>query len=95
MTLDVRIVPARDHKAWFDAIWTAFGEDLVDDGIERNLRVLEPDRMFGVYDGANVVGGGGTFSYEMTVPGPGTIRVGGITAVGSCRHIAARVDCAS
>ena len=82
MTLDVRIVPARDHKAWFDAIWTAFGEDLVDDGIERNLRVLEPDRMFGVYDGAHVVGGGGTFSYEMTVPGPGTIRVGGITAVG-------------
>ena len=82
MTLEVRTVPANGQRDWFEAIWTSFGEDLEEDSIERNLRVLEPERMFGIYDGAQVVGGGGTFSYEMTVPGPGTLPVGGVTAVG-------------
>jgi len=82
MTFEVRTVPANGQRDWFEAIWTSFGEDLEEDSIERNLRVMEPERMFGIYDGAQVVGGGATFSYEMTVPGPGTLRVGGITAVG-------------
>jgi predicted acetyltransferase len=82
VSLEVRTVPADQRRDWFEAIWTAFGEDLTEDSIERNSRVMEPDRSFGVYDGATVVGGGATFSYEMTVPGPGTLRVGGVTAVG-------------
>ena len=82
MTLEVRTVSADDRRAWFEAIWIAFGEDIVEDSVERNMRVLEPDRMFGIYDASHVVGGGGTFSFEMTVPGPGTLRVGGVTAVG-------------
>jgi predicted acetyltransferase len=82
MTLEVRTVPADGRRAWFEAIWIAFGEDLVEDSIERNMRVMEPDRLFGIYDEGHVVGGGGTFSFELTVPGPGTLRVGGVTAVG-------------
>ena len=82
MTLEVRTVPADGRHAWFEAIWTSFGEDLDEDSVERNMRVMEPDRMFGIYDGAKVVGGGGTFSYQLTVPGSGTLPVGGITAVG-------------
>jgi predicted acetyltransferase len=82
VALAVRTIPDDDRRAWFDAIWTAFGEDLVEDSIERNMRVMEPDRMFGIYDGTRVVGGGASFSFEMTVPGPGTLRVGGVTAVG-------------
>jgi predicted acetyltransferase len=82
VTLEVRTVPANGQREWFEAIWIAFGEDLNEDSIERNLRVMEPDRTFGIYDGDQVVGGGGTFSFELTVPGPGTLRVGGVTAVG-------------
>jgi predicted acetyltransferase len=82
VALQVRTVPANGQRDWFEAIWTSFGEDLDEDSIERNLRVMEAERMFGIYDGAQVVGGGATFSYEMTVPGPGTLPVGGITAVG-------------
>ena len=82
MALEVRTIAPDDQRAWFDAIWTAFGEDLAGDSIERNMRVFEPERMLGIYDGRLVVGGGGAFSYQLTVPGGGRIPVAGVTAVG-------------
>src|SRR6185437_1637026 len=82
VALEVRTVTPEGQRAWFEAIWIAFGEDLNEDSIQRNLRVMEPDRTFGIYDGDQAVGGGATFSFELTVPGPGTLRVGGVTAVG-------------
>ena len=55
VTLKFEPFPANGQRDWFEAIWTSFGEDLEEDSIERNLRVLEPERMFGIYDGAQVV----------------------------------------
>lgn len=82
MTIEVRPIAAGDYRAWFEAIWTAFGEDLVEESIERDKRVFELDRLLAVYDGKNIVGGGGTFSFQMTVPGGALLPTGGVTAVG-------------
>ena len=41
MSLEVRTVPADGQRDWFEAIWIAFGEDLTEDSIERNLRVMD------------------------------------------------------
>jgi len=82
VALEVRTIAPNELRAWFDAIWTAFGEDLQEEAIERDKRVFELDRIFGVYDGKNIVGGGGTFSFQMTVPGGALMPTGGVTAVG-------------
>jgi predicted acetyltransferase len=80
--LEVRTLAEADRRAWFEAIWTSFGEDVVEDSITRDMRVFEPDRMQAIYDGTRVVGGGAVFSYQLTVPGGACIPVGGVTAVG-------------
>lgn len=82
MPIDVRPIASKDFRAWFDAVWTAFGEDLQEEAVERDRRVLETDRTFGVYDGERIVGGGSTFSFQMTVPGGALLPTGGVTAVG-------------
>lgn len=43
--------------------------------------VLPPDRMFSAREDGVVVGGAGSFPFELTVPG-GTVRAGGTTVVG-------------
>jgi predicted acetyltransferase len=82
MAVEVRTIDKDDLRAWLDAVWTSFGEDLNDDTIERDKRVLEPERILGAYDGDRIVGGGAAFSYQMTVPGGAKMPVAGVTAVG-------------
>jgi len=82
MTLEVRPIAEGDFKAWFEAVWTAFGEELVEESIERDKKVFELERTFGIYDGKQIVGGGGTFSFQITVPGGALMPTGGVTAVG-------------
>jgi predicted acetyltransferase len=82
VSIEVRPIAPNELRAWFDAIWTAFGEDLQEEAIERDKRVFELDRTLGAYEGKQIVGGGGTFSFQMTVPGGALMPTGGVTAVG-------------
>jgi predicted acetyltransferase len=49
---------------------------------ERFSRVLPPERMHGAHEDGKVVGGGGAFPFELTVPGARTVRAAGVTVVG-------------
>jgi len=82
MTVEIRPVPPSDLRAWFDAVNTAFGEDVIDEQWELDKKITEPDRVLGVYDGHKVVGGGGAFTFRMTVPGGRKADVAGVTMVG-------------
>lgn len=82
MPIQVRPIDKDDFPRWLEAIWTAFGEDLHEEAIERDKRIFEMDRVLGVYDDKAIVGGGGTFSFQMTVPGGALMPTGGVTAVG-------------
>ena len=49
---------------------------------ERFARVLPPARMHAVWEDGEVVGGGGAFPFELTVPRGRTVRAAGVTVVG-------------
>ena len=59
----------------------AFNEELSDAAIENDRRTIELDRFVGALDGDAVVGCGGAYSFQLTVPG-GEVGAAGITAVG-------------
>lgn len=59
----------------------AFGEDLHDDEVERDLNVFEFERSLAAFDGNRIVATAGAFSLELTVPGT-TVPAAGVTFVG-------------
>lgn len=60
----------------------AFGHEVREGDLERAQAFLERDRLVAAYEGDLVVGAGGVLSLELTVPGPTTVRCGGLTYVG-------------
>lgn len=63
-------------------IETAFGHESTAERVEEERSVVEYDRYFGVRDGAELVAGGGAYSFELTVPGPDSLAVAGVTWIG-------------
>ena len=59
----------------------AFSEEISDAAIENDRKTVELDRFLGAFDGDEVVGCGGAYSFRLTVPG-GEVGAAGITAVG-------------
>jgi len=61
----------------------AFGGTLpTDEELAVSKETLEFDRTLAVFDGRQVVGTAGIFSYQMAVPGGGSLACGGVTRVG-------------
>ncbi len=58
-----------------------FGHENADEDAERFAQWIEVERMQAAWDGDRIVGGAGTFTYRMSVPG-GSIPAGGVTVVG-------------
>ncbi len=63
------------------AIGQYFGMEPGDEMSQRFAKVLPVDRMHGVWDGADVVAGAGSFPFTLSVPGGG-LRCSGTTVVG-------------
>ena len=82
--MSIEIRPCRSVEEARDAlngIGHYFGDDNDLESTERFMQRLEIERMHAAWDGHRIVGGAGAFSYRMSVPG-GSIRCGGVTAVG-------------
>jgi len=80
---DVR--PCRDREEFsraFYAIGQNFFGPPTDEQIDRFLGLLELERMHAAFDGDEVVGGAGAFTFELSVPG-GSLRCAGVTMVGT------------
>src|SRR3954462_2952088 len=79
---DVR--PTRDREEFrraFYGIGQYFGGPPTDEQIERFEQVLPYERMHAAFEDGAIVGGGGAFPFEMSVPG-GVLGCGGVTVVG-------------
>jgi len=79
---DVR--PVRDSDEFaraFYAIGQYFGAPLDQERIDRFLQFFELERMHAAFDGEQLVGGAGAYSFDFTVPG-GSLPCGGVTVVG-------------
>ena len=81
MDLELRTITDEEHPAWSRWIGRAFGEDNDDESIVRWRKITELDRTIGVFDGGEIVGTAGAFSYDMAVPGGATLPAAGVTAV--------------
>lgn len=82
MTIEIRPVPAESLRTWVETVNLAFGEDTQEEQWALDRRILEPERTLGAYDGDVLVGGGGCFSFRLTVPGGQEVGAAGVTSVG-------------
>ena len=84
MTTDDIILrsPGPDElRAFFEPLVDAFSEEITDEELEVERRLMEPERLVNAFDGDDRVGTAGAYTFRMTVPG-GEVGASGITAVG-------------
>jgi predicted acetyltransferase len=83
MDFEIRAIPDTDED--WSRFWpvpaAAFGETVPEGEPEDWRRNFEFDRSIAVFDGDRIVGTGGAYSMELTLPGPTSVRVGGLTAI--------------
>jgi predicted acetyltransferase len=79
--LELRPIRPEEQRAYITLLRRAFGSSLpTDEELAVGKETLEFDRTLAAFDGRQVVGTAGIFSYEMTVPG-GSLPCGGVTRV--------------
>jgi predicted acetyltransferase len=82
--MDISVRPCRDEdeqKRALEVCETAFGFGVRPEDMERFLKVLPRERTFAAFEGETMVGAGGNFPFELSVPG-GTLPTAGLTMVG-------------
>jgi predicted acetyltransferase len=78
------IRPCRDFEEYGDAIFGIgqyFGARPDEQRLQRFSKVLDIERMHAALEDGEIVGGGGAFSFDLSVPG-GTLPCAGVTVVG-------------
>jgi predicted acetyltransferase len=86
MDMDFEIRPIADTDEDWGRFWrvfaTAFGESPSQGHVAEWRGNFEFDRSLAVLDGERLVGTGGAYSMELTLPGLTTVPVGGLTGIG-------------
>jgi predicted acetyltransferase len=77
----LRSVSHDEMRAFFEAVFGAFGEDIKDDAFEAEMLTAEPDRTLAAFDGDAIVGNAGAYSFDLAVPG-GRLPAAGVSFVG-------------
>jgi predicted acetyltransferase len=77
---EIRPIQPEELEAFTAAMGTAFGFDVGPEILEQWRGVGELDRSLAVFDGAEIVGTAGIFSYSLTVPGA-VLPMAGVTWV--------------
>ena len=71
-----------EMRAALVPIWHYFGQNPPsDDGLKHFKRVLSHERVHAGFDGDRIVGGTGSFAFDLTIPG-GRVRAAGVTVTG-------------
>ncbi|MGW4110053.1 GNAT family N-acetyltransferase [Actinosynnema sp. NPDC004786] len=81
MALTIRTLAADELAAYQRVLNSAFLADSVEDQLERWRDLFEPDRYHAVFDGDELIGGGGVQTRDITVPGAGPQPLAAVTAV--------------
>ncbi|PSL56728.1 putative acetyltransferase [Saccharothrix carnea] len=82
MALTLRTLTADDLPEFQRVVNSSFLMDSVEDQLERWRGLFEPERHHAVFDGDELIGGGGIQSREITLPGTGPRPVAAVTSVG-------------
>jgi predicted acetyltransferase len=81
MDIDIRPIRREEGEQFTAVMAAAFGEDFSDEEQADHDRWFEYDRSIGAFDGDRLVGTGGAYSMDLTLPGLTTIPIGGLTAI--------------
>jgi predicted acetyltransferase len=81
MDIDIRPITPEQGDQFSDVLATAFGETLSEEERADHDRWFEYDRSIAAFDGDRMVGTGGAYSMDLTLPGLTTIPIGGLTAI--------------
>ena len=79
--LPIRPVGPDELAAFFAMLSNAFGEDFNDDEFAVELLTAEPERTLAAFDGEDIAGTAGAFTFSLAVPG-GRLPAAGVTYVG-------------
>lgn len=80
MSIEIRQPTADEMLLFHQAEGIPFGYDPIPEATERDLKIVDPERLRAAYDGSQIVATFGAFSLELTVPG-GVAPTAGTTAV--------------
>ena len=80
--LELRAITDEELPAFVRATDAAFGHQPSDEEVGDFATFLAGQQTWGVFDEGEIVGTGGAFSFDLTVPGGGTVAAGGLTAIG-------------
>ncbi|MFE8949085.1 GNAT family N-acetyltransferase [Streptomyces sp. NPDC007856] len=79
---ELRVLRESDWDRWYDVLYRAFGASAAPpEERELNRSLTEFDRSLAAWDGDEVVGTTGAFSFRMTVPGGSAVPAAGVTMV--------------
>lgn len=80
---DVRAISEDEAKLFRSRLTRAFGADpdTDDEAGNRFLELFEIERTFAAFDAGDIIGTGGAFSYELTLPGGSTVPMAGTTII--------------
>jgi len=78
--VEVRLIQESDTDAFIAAMEHAFGFTIEGKKRKKFMKGLELDRMVAAFDGDQLIGSGGAFTFDLTVPG-GTVACGGTTVI--------------
>jgi len=81
MDIDIRPITPEQGDQFSDVMATVFGETFTPEELADHDRWFEYDRSIAAFDGDRIVGTGGAFSMDLTLPGLTTIPIGGLTAI--------------
>lgn len=95
MTVELRVLESEQWDEWFSTLERAFGSAVwPTEEREFDRGVTELSRSIAAWDGAEVVGTAGAFSFRMAVPGGAVVPAAGVTmvSVASTHHAARAAD---
>ncbi|MGW4561019.1 GNAT family N-acetyltransferase [Streptomyces sp. NPDC004561] len=79
---ELRVLRESEWDRWYDTLYRAFGASAAPpEERELDRSLTEFDRSLAMWDGDEVVGSAGAFSFRMTVPGGAAVPAAGVTMV--------------
>ncbi len=84
MSFEIRRLEQEQIPDFRQAIMAGFGSDADPDdadALDRFQAVFETERMFPAFDGDEIVGTGGDFEFQVTVPGGAQVPMSGLTII--------------
>jgi predicted acetyltransferase len=81
MGIEIRPITAEQGDQFSGVMAAAFGETITPEEEADHDRWFEYDRSIAAFEGDRMVGTGGAYSMDLTLPGLATIPIGGLTAI--------------